>query len=178
MQNLASSCASNKVVGFVSNPPSNTIQWVSFSTVKASDINSFGTSTQAANSQQILSVSSSGHLEYFYVKGPFNMADFGNLKKSSIHGSRVSSAIAQAIAAVGGSGYANMLTMTMPVSAKPSPSPAPSPQPSFVGSIPLGVSLQSLFVPMCGGKPNWLSIGIYAILTVLLLIIWWVWIRR
>jgi len=177
MQNLVSSCVSNKVVGFVSNPPSNTIQWVSFSNVKASNINSFGASTQASNSQQILSVSASGSVEYFYVQGPFAVADFGNLKASSIHVSQVSGSVAKAIAAVGSSGYANMLTMSVPSSAGKKPAPSPSPTPSFVGSIPLGVSLQSLFMPVCGGQPNWLSIGVYAILIVLILV-WWFWIRQ
>ena len=168
MQNLVSSCVTNKVTGFVSSPPSNTIQWVSFSNVKASDVNSFGASTQAANSQQILSVSAAGSVEYFYVQGPFAVADFGNLKKSSIHVSQVPASIAKAIAAVGTSGYANMINMTVPPAA---------PKSFFVGSISLGVSLESLFMPVCGGKPNWLSIGVYGILIALILI-WWFWIRR
>ena len=84
MTNIVTTCAASKVNSFISKPPSNTIQWVSFSKIKATDVNSFGTSTQASGSQQILSVSASGQVQYFYVQGPFSTADFGNLKKSSI----------------------------------------------------------------------------------------------
>ena len=172
MQNLVSSCVTNKVTGFVSNPPSNTVQWVSFSNIKASDVNSFGASAQAANSQQILSVSVSGSVEYFYVQGPFTVADFGKLSKSSIHVSQVSASVGKAIAAIGTSGHANMLTMTVSLAKS-----IPSAQSSFVGSISLGVSLESLFIPVCGGQANWLSIGFYGILIALILV-WWFWIRR
>ena len=176
MQNFGTSFVTNKVTGFISKPPSNTIQWVSFSTVKASDVNSFGASTQAVNSQQILSVSAAGGVEYFYVQGPFAVADFGGLKKSSIHVSQLPASIAKAIAAVGTCGKANMLTMTIPssVGKKPSPTPAPS----FVGSVSFGITWETLLIPVCAGQANWVSIGLYGVILIALILIWWFWIRR
>ncbi len=50
---------------------------------------------------------------------------------------------------------------------------AKSPKVIIAGSVPLGVSVNALLIPMCGGQPNWLSIGVYVALVVLLILIWW-----
>lgn len=173
MQNIVSSCATRQIAGFVSSPANNTTKWVSFSAIQATNTKSFGQSTMGT-SQQIISVGASGSAVYYYIKGPFAASDFGNLKKSAIHSSQVPAAIASAIAATGSSGYANMLTITTPSSS--AKGKKPSPVPTFNGSVSLGISLQSLLMPVCGGSPNWLSIGVYAV--IILILIWWFWLRK
>lgn len=48
----------------------------------------------------------------------------------------------------------------------------PQPSPTVLTPLSLGVSAQSLLMPMCAGQVNWISVGSYGVLVVLLLLLW------
>ena len=60
---------------------------------------------------------------------------------------------------------------------KQPPVPPPAPQPTILVPASLGLSASSLLMPMCGGQPNWLSIGTYVALVALLILLWWFFFR-
>lgn len=164
MQAIFSNCAVNKATSFVTGVGNNSVNWVSVSPISGSTVRSFGKATQFAGAQQILGVNSQGQTTFYYISQPFTLVNIASLPSSaSITADQVGMSIKSAVSALGSKGYINMSSMVMGASL-----------PTIYPPISLGLSIQSLLMPICGGQINWPSVGIYGVILLLvLLLVWW-----
>lgn len=164
---LASGCSVSQAYGFLQSARTDTIMWANVSPVQATDETSFLKAAANKHSQQVLCARMKhDDVQYFAVPGPISASNLSNLtntlKKDEIHPSQALPSLTHAAKA---GGYVNLVKIKVPKSGQPTV--------TFEGSMPLGWQLQSVLMPLCGGQPNWLSIGFYVVVVLLVLGLLW-----